>query len=93
MRAFGWFVLGALAGGWGAHSYSLPGHRGGGEIAYLNGGSLTSSTVGVIYGYVNDMEGCSVHAAGANFYYASNDETKARIMKTIGNSYCSREAQ
>lgn len=92
MKGFVLFILGCLVGGsWVAHQM-MPGYSGEGPKVFLNGGSLTSSTIGVIYGYVDDMEGCSIHAAGMNYYYQADEATKEKIMKAAGMSYCSFEA-
>lgn len=86
------FALGLLVGGLGSYHVKLPGLHGDGPDVYLNGGSFSSSTIGVIYGYVNDYEGCAIHAAGMNFYYQSDAVMQAKIMEAKGNSFCSIEA-
>jgi hypothetical protein len=92
MKGFGTFIFGVIVGGWLGYSYALPDRGNEGPAVYLNGGAMISSTVGVIYGYSNDMEGCSIHAAGANFYYQSDEEMQRRIMKAAGTSFCSLQA-
>lgn len=62
------FAAGVLIGGWVDHRVSLPGLRGDDPPVYLNGGSFSSTTIGLIYGYVDDMEGCTIHAAGMNYF-------------------------
>ena len=89
MAKFGYLVLGILVGAWIGYASALPGEHGKSRVVYLNGGSISSGTIGVIYDYVDNMEGCSIHAAGMNYYYQSDETTRKKIMDAVGNSYCS----
>ncbi|HKJ60534.1 MAG TPA: hypothetical protein VKA94_00865 [Hyphomicrobiales bacterium] len=80
------FAAGVLIGGWVDHRVSLPGLRGDDPPVYLNGGSFSSTTIGLIYGYVDDMEGCTIHAAGMNYYYQS-DEAMLPNSGGVGSSH------
>ena len=92
MKSSSAFILGLLIGAWFGHATSLPGQSGKGPPAYLNGGMISSSTIGVIYGYVDDMDGCAIHAAGMNYYYQSDVATQKKIMESKGNAFCTFEA-
>jgi hypothetical protein len=89
MAKFGYFILGVLVGAWIGYVSALHGEHGGKRVAYLNGGAISSGTVGVIYDYVDNMEGCSIQAAGMNYYYQSDEATRKKIMDAVGKSYCS----
>ena len=93
-----YFILGIIVGALAVYllypePYYLPNISGrDNSKVYLNGGVLTTSTVGVIYGYHNDLKGCSILAAGMNYYYKSDKERRKEIMKTPGHAFCSHKA-
>jgi hypothetical protein len=57
----------------------------------LNGGVISSSTVGTIYGYADDFEGCNIHAKAMNYYFKSGNNIREKILASNGNSFCSYE--
>jgi hypothetical protein len=58
---------------------------------YLNGGVISTSTVGTIYGYADDFDGCNIHAKAMNYYFKADKAIQEEILATTGNSFCSTE--